>query len=146
MGLQAFCFICGLSGAAVILDYSTYDSKIQPIIERSMYNLISNSHQENASFILRIIQETVRKLLKKAQFISKLERMSYPLWIFDRSDAVELMDPGITRKCINHCLPNVGTPSPETLSTTAALKNYLGSWKRDRAGSLVWRWDCACFM
>ncbi|XP_050457933.1 tetraspanin-2A [Cataglyphis hispanica] len=59
VGLQLFSFICGLSGAAVILDYSTYDSKIQPIIERSMYNLISKSHHETAGFILRIIQETV---------------------------------------------------------------------------------------
>ncbi|KAL6426981.1 hypothetical protein ACFW04_009288 [Cataglyphis niger] len=59
VGLQLFSFICGLSGAAVILDYSTYDSKIQPIIERSMYNLISNSYHETAGFILRIIQETV---------------------------------------------------------------------------------------
>ncbi|KAL0125123.1 hypothetical protein PUN28_004336 [Cardiocondyla obscurior] len=59
VGLQVFSFICCLSGAAVILDYSTYDSKIQPIIERSMYNLISNSHYETASFILRVIQETV---------------------------------------------------------------------------------------
>ncbi|XP_018339280.1 PREDICTED: CD9 antigen [Trachymyrmex septentrionalis] len=59
VGLQAFSFICCLTGAAVILDYSTYDSKIQPIIERSMYSLISNSHHETASFILRVIQETV---------------------------------------------------------------------------------------
>lgn len=59
VGLQIFSFICGLAGAAVILDYSTYDSKIQPIIERSMYNLIRNSHHETPSFILRIIQETV---------------------------------------------------------------------------------------
>jgi uncharacterized membrane-anchored protein YjiN (DUF445 family) len=55
------CFICGLAGAAVILDYSTYDSKIQPIIERAMYKLINNSQHETASFILRIIQETVRE-------------------------------------------------------------------------------------
>ncbi|XP_011338911.1 tetraspanin-2A isoform X2 [Ooceraea biroi] len=59
VGLQVLCFICGLAGAAVILDYSTYDSKIQPIIERAMYQLISNSHHDTASFILRVIQETV---------------------------------------------------------------------------------------
>ncbi|KAH0954724.1 hypothetical protein HN011_007862 [Eciton burchellii] len=59
VGLQMLCFICGLAGAAVILDYSTYDSKIQPIIERAMYKLINNSQHETASFILRIIQETV---------------------------------------------------------------------------------------
>ncbi|XP_011882996.1 PREDICTED: DNA ligase 1 isoform X3 [Vollenhovia emeryi] len=59
VGLQALSFICCLAGAAVILDYSTYDSKIQPIIERSMYSLIVNSHHDAASSILRIIQETV---------------------------------------------------------------------------------------
>jgi len=147
VGLQAFCFICGLSGAAVILDYSTYDSKIQPIIERSMYNLISNSYEETASFILRVIQETVRKyrLLKRKLNLFQ-DRMTYLWWTFDRSDAVELRDPGITHGCINHCLPSVGTPLPETLSITAASKNYLGSWRRDRGGSPVWRWRCACFM
>ncbi|EFN88434.1 tetraspanin-2A [Harpegnathos saltator] len=59
IGLQVFCFICGLSGAAVVLDYSTYDSKIQPVIRHSMINLIRNSHYETASLILRIIQESV---------------------------------------------------------------------------------------
>ncbi|XP_014479865.1 PREDICTED: CD9 antigen [Dinoponera quadriceps] len=59
VGLQVFCFICGLAGTAVVLDYSTYDSKIQPIIRRSMINLIRNSHHETAVYILKIIQEAV---------------------------------------------------------------------------------------
>ncbi|XP_032680631.1 tetraspanin-2A [Odontomachus brunneus] len=59
VGLQVLCFICGLSGAAVVLDYSTYDSEIQPIIRRSMINLINNSHHEGANLILRIIQEAI---------------------------------------------------------------------------------------
>ncbi|XP_046813492.1 tetraspanin-2A [Vespa velutina] len=59
VGLQLFCFICGLAGAAVILDYSTYDSQIQPIIRRSMNNLITNSQYEKASDILKLIQENV---------------------------------------------------------------------------------------
>lgn len=145
MGLQAFCFVCGLSGAAVILDYSTYDSKIQPIIARAMYNLIGNSHQETASFILRVIQETVRIRRLFSKESSYQNWMIYFWRIFNRSDAAGLMDPGITRKCTNHCLPSVGTPSPETHSTTAASKNCLGSWRRDRAGSPVLRWRCACF-
>ncbi|XP_066599822.1 tetraspanin-2A-like [Prorops nasuta] len=58
-GVQLFCFILGLAGACVILDYSTYDSQIQPIIRRSMNNLISNSQHERASFILRILQENI---------------------------------------------------------------------------------------
>lgn len=59
VGLQVLSFICGLAGVSVILDYSTYDSQIQPIIARSMYTLISNSHEEMASRILRLIQETI---------------------------------------------------------------------------------------
>lgn len=58
-GMQMFCFLLGLAGAAVLLDYSTYDSKIQPIIRRSMLNLINNSQDEKASYILRLIQESI---------------------------------------------------------------------------------------
>lgn len=60
MGVQALCFIMGLAGSAVLLDYSTYDSKIQPIIHRSMTALIINSQHERASEILRMVQENVR--------------------------------------------------------------------------------------
>ncbi|KAG7191103.1 hypothetical protein KM043_007137 [Ampulex compressa] len=59
IGLQLFCFVCGLAGAGVLLDYSTYDSKIQPIIRRSMISLISNSHYDNAAYILRLVQENI---------------------------------------------------------------------------------------
>lgn len=58
-GLQMLCFVLGLSGAAVLLDYSTYDSKIQPIIRKSMTNLIVHSHDERAIYILRVIQESI---------------------------------------------------------------------------------------
>ncbi|XP_034936255.1 tetraspanin-2A [Chelonus insularis] len=59
IGLQVLFFILGLAGAAVLLDYSTYDSQIQPIIHRSMTTLIMNSHQPRASQILKIIQENI---------------------------------------------------------------------------------------
>ncbi|XP_043268591.1 tetraspanin-2A [Venturia canescens] len=59
IGLQGLCFILGLAGSAVLLDYSTYDSKIQPLIRRSMSNLISTSHQEKSAGILRMIQENM---------------------------------------------------------------------------------------
>ncbi|XP_015596962.1 tetraspanin-2A [Cephus cinctus] len=59
IGLQIFSFICGLVGAAILLDYSTYDSSIQPIIRESMTTLIINSHNPNASTILRIVQENI---------------------------------------------------------------------------------------
>lgn len=59
IGLQLFCFLFGLAGAAVLLDYSTYDSDIQPLIRRSMTSLISNSQHEDASRMLRIVQEQI---------------------------------------------------------------------------------------
>ena len=50
----------GLAGAAVLLDYSTYDSQIQPIIRKSMTSLIVNSQHEDAAQILRMVQENVK--------------------------------------------------------------------------------------
>ena len=58
-GLQMFCYILGLVGTCILLDYSTYDSKIQPLIRRSMTALIEKYHDERASFVLRLIQESI---------------------------------------------------------------------------------------
>lgn len=62
IGLQAFCFLFGLTGAAVLLDYSTYDSQIQPIIRKSMTSLIVNSQHDDAAQILRMVQENVKNV------------------------------------------------------------------------------------
>ncbi|XP_051169350.1 tetraspanin-2A-like [Leptopilina boulardi] len=59
IGLQVLCFVFGLAGAAVLLNYSTYDSDIQPLIRRSMTTLISNSQHDDASRMLRIVQEQI---------------------------------------------------------------------------------------
>ncbi|KAK0162497.1 hypothetical protein PV327_006270 [Microctonus hyperodae] len=59
IGLQALCFILGLAGSAILLDYSTYDSEIQAIIHRSMTSLIINSQHEKAAQILRMVQEGI---------------------------------------------------------------------------------------
>ncbi|XP_076663003.1 tetraspanin 2A [Andrena cerasifolii] len=58
-GLQMFCYVLGLVGTCILLDYSTYDSKIQPLIRRSMTALIEKYHDERASFVLRLIQESI---------------------------------------------------------------------------------------
>ncbi|CAK9821628.1 Tsp2A [Anthophora retusa] len=58
-GLQLFSYILGLTGTAVLLDYSTYDSKIQPLIRRSMTALINNYHDERTTYILQLIQESI---------------------------------------------------------------------------------------
>jgi len=43
----------------VLLDYSTIDSQIQPLIRERMRYLISQSHHEYAAAILRMVQEAV---------------------------------------------------------------------------------------
>ena len=58
-GLQMFCYVLGLVGTCILLDYSTYDSKIQPLIRRSMTALIEKYHDERATFVLRLIQESI---------------------------------------------------------------------------------------
>lgn len=59
IAVQVLCFIIATAGAAVLLDYSTYDSKIQPLIRQRMRYLISESHNEYASSVLRMVQETI---------------------------------------------------------------------------------------
>ncbi|OAD59425.1 23 kDa integral membrane protein [Eufriesea mexicana] len=59
IGLQLLSYAVGLVGTALLLDYSTYDSKIQPLIRRSMTTLINNYHNERAVFILQLIQESI---------------------------------------------------------------------------------------
>ncbi|XP_058807020.1 tetraspanin-2A [Phymastichus coffea] len=59
VALQGLCFVFELAGAAVLLDYSTYDSKIQPLINRSMTNLIVNSQHQHVSVVLRMLQEGI---------------------------------------------------------------------------------------
>ncbi|XP_017780696.1 PREDICTED: uncharacterized protein LOC108565643 [Nicrophorus vespilloides] len=56
---QVFCFVFALSGSAVLLDYSTQDSSIQPKIRESMRLLIMNSHHEESKQTLSIIQENI---------------------------------------------------------------------------------------
>ncbi|XP_076183753.1 tetraspanin 2A [Ptiloglossa arizonensis] len=59
VGLQILCYVLGLVGTAILLDYSTYDSKIQPLIRRSMTALINKYHDERATLILQLIQESI---------------------------------------------------------------------------------------
>ncbi|XP_034182875.1 tetraspanin 2A [Osmia lignaria lignaria] len=59
VGLQLASYVLGLVGTAILLDYSTYDSKIQPLIRQSMTDLISRSHDGRATYILQLIQESI---------------------------------------------------------------------------------------
>ncbi|XP_033184599.1 tetraspanin 2A isoform X1 [Bombus vancouverensis nearcticus] len=59
VGLQLLSYVLGLAGTAVLLDYSTYDSNIQPLIRRSMTSLINNYHDQRSTYILQLIQESI---------------------------------------------------------------------------------------
>lgn len=59
VGSQAFSFICGAVGSAFLLENSTQDSHIQPVIRESMRRLIMNSHHEASRQTLAMVQENV---------------------------------------------------------------------------------------
>lgn len=52
-------FAVGVAGAAVLLDYSTLNSSVQPIIRNSMRRLIEMSSLVRPAAILKMIQENV---------------------------------------------------------------------------------------
>ncbi|XP_077291816.1 tetraspanin 2A [Arctopsyche grandis] len=52
-------FIIGLAGTAVLLDFSTYDSKIQPLIRRTITEFINNPQHEYSKRMLTMIQEEI---------------------------------------------------------------------------------------
>lgn len=62
VGTQCLAFAVGVAGAAVLLDYSTLNSSVQPIIRNSMRRLIELSSQTRPGTILKMIQENVSDL------------------------------------------------------------------------------------
>jgi len=56
---QILSFVLGLAGVAVLLDYSTYDSKIQPLIRKMISTFINNPQHEYSQRTLTMIQEEV---------------------------------------------------------------------------------------
>lgn len=58
-GTQGLCFLVGLAGTAVLLDFSTYNSTIQPLLRRVFLQLIMNSQYEDVSYVLNQVQESV---------------------------------------------------------------------------------------
>lgn len=63
MASQILVFILGMAGSAVLLDNSTQQSKLQPLIKESMRQLIMNSHHEPSKAILTVVQENVSETL-----------------------------------------------------------------------------------
>lgn len=56
---QGVAFVIHVAGAAVLLDYSTLNSSIQPIIRDSMRRLIWSSSSPESTAVLKMIQENV---------------------------------------------------------------------------------------
>ena len=57
---QIVCFLITLFGAAILRDYSTYDSNIKPIIRRVMLDLITQyPANDYANQVLLLVQEEV---------------------------------------------------------------------------------------
>lgn len=56
---QIAIFVFGLIGACVVLDFSTYDSSIQPLIRDVIVRLMNNPQHEGSREILRMVQEGV---------------------------------------------------------------------------------------
>ncbi|KAJ2950421.1 hypothetical protein O0L34_g8663 [Tuta absoluta] len=59
IGTQAGIFVFGLIGACVVLDFSTYDSSIQPVIREVILRLINNPQHEGSRQVLRMVQEGI---------------------------------------------------------------------------------------
>lgn len=59
IGSQIAAFVFGLVGSCVVLDFSTYDSSIQPLIRDVIVRLMNNPQHEGSREILRMVQEGV---------------------------------------------------------------------------------------
>jgi len=59
IGSQIFCFLTGSVGSAVLLEYSTMHSSIQPLIRESIRKMIINPHHVESRTILAAIQENI---------------------------------------------------------------------------------------
>lgn len=70
-----------VAGAAVLLDFSTLNSSIQPIIRDSMKRLIMSSSKPESSSVLKMIQENVG--IFKSMYRMPILLNVFPiLWVF----------------------------------------------------------------
>lgn len=61
---QCVAFVIHVAGAATLLDYSTLNSSIQPIIRDSMKRLIMSSSLPESTTVLKMIQENVSRAVR----------------------------------------------------------------------------------
>ncbi|XP_063708398.1 tetraspanin-2A [Culicoides brevitarsis] len=56
---QVLCFLVSVVGSAILLDHSTFNSSIEPVVHRQMMHLIMNSEYEPYSTTLKLVQENI---------------------------------------------------------------------------------------
>lgn len=61
IGSQVLGFVIAVAGAAILLDFSTVNSTVQPMIGKTLTRLIMRSEFEPARSTLNMIQENVKK-------------------------------------------------------------------------------------
>lgn len=59
IGTQVFGFVFTVAGAGVLLDYSTMNSSLQPLLYKSLNRFVSTSEQSYSAYVLNMIQENI---------------------------------------------------------------------------------------
>ncbi|XP_017470873.1 PREDICTED: CD9 antigen [Rhagoletis zephyria] len=59
MGTQIFGFLAGVAGSAVLLDFSTMHSSLQPLLRNSLTQYVSTSEYAQSRYILNMIQSNI---------------------------------------------------------------------------------------
>lgn len=71
VGTQVLGFVVYTIGAAVLLDFSTLNSSLQPLLKRSLHWLISRSAYPAQAQVLQLIQESVSdRMVFKMSFLN----------------------------------------------------------------------------
>ncbi|XP_013108499.1 tetraspanin-2A [Stomoxys calcitrans] len=59
IGTQIFGFIATIAGSALLLEYSTMHSSLQPLLQVSISRFVSSSETPYSSYVLNMIQENI---------------------------------------------------------------------------------------
>lgn len=62
IGTQILSFVLGVAGAAILLDFSTINSSIQPLLKNTLTRMIMRSEDPTQSVVLKMIQENVSRI------------------------------------------------------------------------------------
>ncbi|XP_075158877.1 tetraspanin 2A [Haematobia irritans] len=59
IGTQIFGFIVSIAGSALLMQYSTMHSSLQPLLQSSISSFVSTSESPYSSYVLNMIQENI---------------------------------------------------------------------------------------